>query len=137
MSRRLGKGVTRTVWRVGRWAVKVPNRGWLVRGYLANQSEWHQRHRPDVNRPTATLFHLALVAPLADQLRDPRDDQWHLERNAEGYSDEESKPQSWGLFGGRWLLLDFDQAWRQPRRGLVGRAYYGNQERLARKWMRP
>ena len=136
--RRLGRGVTRTAYRVGRWAVKVPNRGWLVRGYLANQSEWRHRDRADVNAPVFHLLGLVAVYPLAETMDRGHSD--HFEATVTpvlvhlGYSQEEAKPSSWGRVGDRWLVIDFDEAWSVPRRGLIGRAYYWNQDRLGRKW---
>lgn len=105
--------------------------GW-VRGWLANRSEWQQRHRPDVARPIATFLHLAVVYPRADALA-PSCDQWQRTMVTVGYRPEEAKPSSWGRFGGGWRLVDFDRAWQYPR-GWVGGLYYWNQERLGRKW---
>lgn len=137
----LGSGVTRTVHKVGPWAVKRPG-GWggyrpaaLLRGWLANRSEWKQRHRPDVARPRWTLFYIVQGYPigrLPDQyLFDLLVSGW---LRACGYSAEEAKPSSWAYFD-RPRLIDSDRAWQHPR-GIIGAIYYGNQERLARKWMR-
>lgn len=135
----LGIGVTRTVYRCGRWAVKVPGGQGrrLVRGWLANQSEWRQRHRADVARPWLTLAHVVLVMPVADRAAD---DTWWEEHarpwlTAAGYSDEESKSSSWGLFGRRWLLVDFDRASDHPRTAAAA-VYYWLQERPYRRMAR-
>lgn len=139
MPERLGSGVTRTAWKVGRWAVKIPNWGWFIRGYLANRSEWDQRHRSDVNAP---LWRIGLIAvyPLAVTMDRDAADRFERDRTPvlleAGYSQEEAKPSSWGCVDGRWLVIDFDAAWATPRRGAVGRLYYWNQERLGRKWAR-
>lgn len=143
----LGQGVTRTVWRVGSWAVKVPGGlackpGWrpvlwpLVRGWLANRSEWQQRWRATVNRPVWTVGYVLQgyrVAELAS-LGDP---EWHARRvfleDLHLYSDEELKHTSWGKVDGHWVLLDFDRCWEPPR-GWVGGVYWWRQERLGRKW---
>lgn len=129
----MARGVTRTVV-VGRhYAVKVPSvrHRYVIRGWLANRSEWKQRRRLDIVRPVLTLGHLALVYPTADGLMSERE--WSLQRHVlirDGYSHEEAKASSWGRFGGRWLLLDFDRAW-QPPLGIIGGLYFGHEERLA------
>lgn len=134
---RLGRGCTRYVLGIGPYAIKLP---WgytrsLLRGWLANRSEWRQRHRPDVATPIATLGHLVLVYRRAEQ---PISDEW-WEANvrpwlARTYSAEESKSCSWGLTADGWRLIDFDRAWHPDDRGLVGGVYYGRQERMARRW---
>lgn len=122
-------GVTRRVWLTPRWAVKVPQPSYFVRGLLGNRSEWKQRFRLDVNPPLVTLGYLVSVYRRADEV-----DDWDWWPGViPGYSREESKPSSWGRFAGCWLLIDFDRAWEHPR-GPVGAIYYGRQERLARKW---
>lgn len=145
--RRVTTGVTRTVYVGRRWAFKVPrldlaglrpgqHRVGLVRGWLANRSEWRQRHRPDVARPVATLGHLVLVMPAADHVP-PNDSPppcapaWWP-----GESADEAKGSSWGLFGTEWKLIDFDRAWTEHDRGLVGRLYYAGQARKGRRWAR-
>ena len=142
-------GITRTVFVVGRWAIKVPSlrHRYLLRGWLANRSEWKQRRRPDVARPIITLGHLVTVFPRAQEIGawEPEDcperalwpsgldvDEWDPHQPC-GHSTEEAKGSSWGRFGDRWLLIDYDRAWQDPR-GAVGAAYYGRQERRARKW---
>jgi hypothetical protein len=123
-------GVTRIVLLTPRYAFKLP-RGY--RGVLANESEWSQRHRPDVNSPLRSPLHLVQISRRAEKLFPGGT--WAEEREAEGYSQEEAKSHSWGRFGDRWLLIDFDRAWAEPR-GLLARPYYARQERLARKWMK-
>lgn len=142
------RGVTRTVVLTKRWAFKLPGglgHAWL-RGWLANRSEWRQRNRPDVARPRLTLCHLVVVFPRAihtgsDRL-DPIEQELPLWTQDGRYSAEEAKPSSWGAFDCpcgcgylRWMLVDFDRAWQQDSRGLVGSLYFGRQERMARKWM--
>jgi hypothetical protein len=122
-------GVNRTVVLAGRWAFKLP---WglgrvPVRGWLANRSEWRQRTRPDVCRPRWTLGHVVLVMPRAEEI-------WGEDLDGYFYSGDEAKADSWGRFGDRWALIDFDRSWDD--RGFIGRLYWGNQERLARKWMK-
>lgn len=131
-------GVTRSVILTERLAIKLPwGQGHMpLRGWMANRSEWHQRYRLDVNPPGASLLHLALVSRRISTVDDW--EQWDLEVMPWlvfcGYSAEEAKPSSWGLFNDRWLLIDYDRCWQHPR-GLVGGIYYWNQERLARKWL--
>lgn len=140
---KVGKGVTRTVWSFGRhWVVKVPNRGWFLRGYLANQSEWRQRHRPDVAPPVLSIFNVALVMARAERdllnhvaLFGPPDDMPITEDGVDGHSGDEAKLCSWGLYPAGWRLIDFDRAWvLEQRSPIIGRLYYWNQERLGRKW---
>lgn len=125
------RGITRTVFVGRRWAVKVPSLHYRkpVRGWLANQSEWRQRHRRQVCRPVATLAHVALVMPAADRIGTASEHGPWV-----GLEPDEGKPSSWGRFGHRWLLVDYDRAWEPPH-GLVGAVYYGLQERRARRWM--
>lgn len=151
---RVGKGVTRSAWAFGRnWVIKVPNRGRFLRGYLANQSEWHQRDRPDVARPLLSIFHLALIMPRAHTTLLTHVEQHgpavtsHIgtildpaaptitEDGVDGYVGDEAKLCSWGLFWNGWRLIDYDRAWDPGQRSLItGRLYYWNQERLGRKW---
>lgn len=149
------RGVTRTVFVGPRWAVKVPRLqmdrpsgwravhseiGWVVRGWLANRSEWRQRHRADVARPVLTFGHFAVVFPAAievgdDRLTDPGPGPWvGFEDIEDGRRRDELKPSSWGRFPDGWRIIDFDRAWDQNGRGIIGSLYFGNQERLARKW---
>lgn len=126
-------GTCRTVLLTGRWAVKFP---WglgrqPVRGWLANRSEWRQRYRANVCRPSLSLAHVALIMPRAE--RSAREGELSFCREDET---DEQKSSSWGYFGDRWLLVDFDRSWETHDRGLIGRLYWGNQERLARKWMK-
>jgi hypothetical protein len=134
-------GVTRSVVLTPRWAIKLP---WglmhsIIRGWLANRSEWRQRDEPGVCRPIFTLAHLVLVMPRADEVGDDTDwdnllpnsgpwDRFDLDQG------DSAKPSSWGRFGDEWVLIDFEKAWDVADRGWVGRLYYGRQERLARKW---
>jgi hypothetical protein len=139
-------GTNRTVLLSDRWAFKLPwGQGHSpVRGWLANRSEWRQRLRPDVCRPRWTLGHVVLVMPRAARTAEemlehgdqcpPSFRLWiRAVIGCDGESDE-TKPCSWGWFGHRWLLIDFDRAWDESDRGLVGGLYYWNQERLARRW---
>ncbi len=140
--RELGVGVTRTAYAIGPWACKVPSwrHRYLLRGWLANRSEWKQRRRDDVVAPVLTVGYLVNVSPIV--LTWPRhlwgewDEQIRPWLEFCGYSAEEAKPSSWGLFNGRWSLIDFDRCWAEPR-GWVGGIYYWNQERLGRKWLKP
>lgn len=125
----IAHGITRTVLLVGPWAVKVPSarHRMIVRGWLGNRSEWIQRWRSDVNPPLVTLGYLVNVYRRAD---------WTgagCEGLPDGYDGDEAKPSSWGRFPSGWLLIDYDRAWQAPH-GLVGRVYYGRQERMARRW---
>lgn len=142
-------GVTRFVLLTRRWAIKVPrvylprpelDRGLLrpvddfVRGWLANRSEWVQRRRRDVNPPVHTLAFFVSVYRRADALVHPRfAEAWEEDHAEIGYSYEERKASSWGRVGDRWLLIDYDRAWAEPR-GFVGGIYYRRQERAARQW---
>lgn len=125
-------GITRTVFVFRTWVVKVPS--WrhrsLVRGWLANRSEWRQRHKPNVCRPALTVFHMVVVYPRAHWVGV---DSGRGSGPWVGRDGDEGKASSWGRFRDRWLLIDFDAAWEHPR-GLVGGIYYWNQERLGRKW---
>jgi hypothetical protein len=125
-------GVTRLVVLVGRWAIKIvrlDSTMGFVRSWLANESEWRRRRAQGVNAPIWTVVHLVAVYPRADEIGcwDPEDCPFPADGN------EERKGSSWGRFGDRWLLVDFDRAWQQPR-SLIGWLYYWNQDRLGRKW---
>jgi hypothetical protein len=132
------QGINRSVVLVGRWAVKLP---WglghsPVRGWLSNRSEWRQRERSDVCPARWTLAHVVLVMPRADE-RGSLDSCFGLPPwlpGGEVYDGDEAKPDSWGRFGNRWLLIDYDRSWEQHDRGLIGSLYWGHQERLARRW---
>lgn len=141
---KVGKGVTRTVWSLGpNWVVKIPNWGCLVRGYLANQSEWRQRHRPDVAPPVLSIFNVALIMGRAERnllthverIGPPADIQI-TEDGVDGHRGDEAKLCSWGYYPeSGWRLIDYDRAWDPDQRSpITGRLYYWNQERLARKW---
>lgn len=141
--KRLSCGVTRRVYQIGPWAVKLAGGGWggmHLRGWMANRSEWRHRRRPDVVSPLFTLGHVITAYPLADGLAtdDRFIDHWCDQVEPfllmAGYCAEETKPSSWGLFNGRWLLLDYDAALRD-RRHFPENIYYWNQERLGRKWV--
>lgn len=143
------RGVTRVVFVGKRYAVKVPRIpwgaegwrithgpfGWILRGWLANRSEWRQRARGDVARPLCTIAHVALVVPSAEVLLE-EDLPGELALMLNAYRGDEAKSSSWGRLGNRWVLIDFDRAWEQGDRGIVGGLYYGWQERRARKWAR-
>lgn len=129
------RGVTRTVFVGTRWAVKVPSPHYVLRGWLANQSEWRQRRRAGVNRPVATVGHVATLYRAADRVGCDADVGPFGRRDEFTYDGDEEKPSNWGVFDGEWRLIDFDRAWERPR-GIVGRLYYANQARLARKWSR-
>lgn len=140
------RGTNRTVVLAGEWAFKLPwGRGRSpVRGWLANRSEWRQRLRPDVCRARCTLGHVVLVMPrcvctAADMLEHgdqypPSFALWVKALIGCPDDTDETKPCSWGWFGHRWLLIDFDRAYDEDDRGLVGGLYYWHQERLARRW---
>lgn len=121
-------GVTRIVILAGPWAFKIA-RGW--RGWLANQSEWRRRRAPQVNPPIATAVHFVAVYPRAE-LELAALPTW-VYSDKLGLNRDEQKWTSWGRVNGRLVLLDFDRAWEEPSWPL-GRLYYWNQERLARKW---
>lgn len=141
-NRLLGKGVTRRVYRLHHWAIKMPGgwAGWgpaaLTRGWLANQSEWRQRKRTDVARPKFHLGHLLQVYPIG--LRPRTEDWWEQEVRPvlrwSGYDEEESKHCSWARFGDEWLLVDFDRYWQEPC-GLVRRMYDWLQEREGQRYL--
>lgn len=135
-------GVTRSVL-IGRiWVYKIAKgRSSLIRGVIANRSEWHQRDRTDVARPAWTFLYLIQCYPKASYVphwsqrgpwdnhppRPSDDDDWS------GWHGDEYKASSWGRFRDRWLLIDYDRG-HQERDWLIGKLYYGNQERLGRKW---
>lgn len=155
-------GITRVVLLTKRLAIKTPqvrNRtdfdrtgiNAFVRGWLANRSEWKQRHRYGINPPLGTIGYVVNLYLRGDDL-DPSNDhqewQWDDEKmdwsdewfaelathaNTYGFNGDEFKPSSWKQFGGRWLLIDYDRAWAKPR-GLVGWWYYGLQKKNARRW---
>lgn len=134
-------GVTRTVILVDRWAIKIPKPSYQlgVHGWLANQSEWRQRRRPDVNPPLLTLFHFATAYRRADELAErqygPKGNEWPTAHYAEqGYFGDEGKGSSWGRFDDRWLLIDYDR-WPLTR-GLVGRLYRAHRMRAHLKKQR-
>ena len=134
-------GVTRTVVLTKRYAIKLP---WgqghsVLRGWLANRSEWKQRRRPDVLRPVLTLGHFVVVFPrVSTYVEWGASFVWNFTKFVlPDYPDgDEAKESSWGLHDMKFVLIDFDRAWESPGRGIVGGLYYGNQERLARKWMK-
>lgn len=131
-------GVTRTVILTPRLAIKIAGRRgrYLVRGWLANRSEWKQWKRRDANEPGVSLFHLVTVSRRAELLGTDTDFDWdEVEAWASlcGYQGDEVKLSSWGRVGGRWVLIDFDRSWEKPY-GLVGAIYQANQDRLGRKW---
>lgn len=126
----ISNGVTRWVFLIGPLCFKFPK---TLRGYLANQSEWRQRFRTDVNRPIISIFHLITIYKRASEVGT-----WDTDDNplfADDYSNEERKGSSWGWFSDQgWVLIDFDRAWQRPY-SIVGWFYYSKQERMARKWM--
>lgn len=140
-------GVTRIVIIGRRWAVKIPhlmlfvpnqsNRfGWMVRGWLANRSEWRQRRRTDVARPVLTLGHLIVVFPAATAVgRGDRSGPWD---NWDDIPDDrlrdERKPSSWGMFTDGWRIIDYDRSWEANHMGIIGWLYYANQRRLGNNW---
>lgn len=152
-------GVTRHVLLTQNYAIKIVRiRGAMgfVRAYLANQSEWHQRERPNINPPLGTILHLVTWYKRAIYVGDwePEDAPWfacniaatrsyllgrRTDIDGEPQNHEERKGSAWGFFlergEMRWLLIDYDRAWAQPRRGILCRLYYANEERKARKWM--
>lgn len=143
--KRLGAGVTRTVYEIRGRAVKVP---WglagyrpkaIVRGILANRSEWQQRDDVNVHAPLRTLAYVVNVYPVAEVVPRGRWWIWDVRESiwAEfmGYTPEEAKPSSWGCVNGRWALIDYDRCWDDPK-GWLGAIYYWDEERLARKWAR-
>lgn len=153
--KRLGAGVTRTVYEIHGRAVKVPwgldglRPAWrtspfpsvkqLVRGILANRSEWKQRDDVNVHAPLLTFGYVVNVYPVAEVVPRGRWDAWD---DAEGiwalfmgYTPEEAKPSSWGCVDERWALIDYDRCWDDPK-GWLGAIYYWDEERLARKWAR-
>jgi hypothetical protein len=149
-------GITRVVLLVGPVALKFPRPRWdgdreygnrpgrtFLRGWLANQSEWRQRHRHDVVTPLATVAHLVLVMPRADYVGTLTMETacwvpWPVGAEAAAAEmqsrGDEIKPSSWGRFGQKWLLIDFDRAWEPALQGRLGRLYYRRQQRLAARW---
>ena len=126
------RGCTRTVLLVGRWAIKVPSIKYRrpIRGWLANRSEWRQRRRPDVFPPVLTICFVVQVYRRASWTA-----RWQPEHCPfEGYSVEESKGESWGLYpGGGWKLIDYDRSWapnkpRQPANRPAGTAPGGRRQ---------
>lgn len=114
-------GVTRWVVLFGPFAFKFPKH---IGGWLANQSEWRQRRKDGVNSPIFTLFHCVTMYWRAEATGSWDTDEcpFPADRN------EERKGSSWGSINGRWLLIDFDRAWMNPR-SLIGGWYYGRMER--------
>lgn len=141
-----GRGVTRVVILISRYAIKLPRRYdffdvpsrfrlWWVRGWLANRSEWKQRRRGNVNPPLFTLGYLISIYRRADSI--PAYGWWdHLVYGqlVEILGWEEAKADSWGLFGDEYKLIDYDKADEHPR-GIVGDIYYGRQERWFKRWL--
>lgn len=155
----LGSGSTRHVYRIGKYAVKVPNlnkrptrwRGMFLRGVLANRSEWKQRKRHDVVRPLATLFWIIQVYPKVDPIPDISWNFWDKTVRKDlieaGYSKEESKPSSW-CFGPnipvlssraslppRYLLIDYDRCWDEPM-GWLGKYQEWRDEWIYSRYMK-
>lgn len=131
-------GTCRTVVLTQNWAFKLP---WglahnPVRGWLANRSEWRQRNRPKVCRPRLSVGHVVLVLPRAicTGVELWGADAQLGEELEPHFTSDERKASSWGLFEEGWLLVDYDRCYEPQDRGVVGRLYWGNQERLARKW---
>lgn len=124
----ISSGITRWVLLFGPFAIKIPKH---IRGWIANQSEWRQRRKEGVNGPLFTLFHFLTIYWRAEAVGKWDTDECPFKAD----SNEERKGSSWGCVNGSWLLIDFDRAWAVPR-SLVGGLYFGNQERLARKWMK-
>lgn len=129
-------GVTRIVIVGRRYAVKIPNyRHGFIRGWLANQSEWQQRNRPDALTPRFSLLHLILVFPVAWC---PTEEDFAACPVAEGsgpwltYTGDEAKTSSWGWYHHECLLIDYDRAW--DRVSLSAWFYYKLQDRKGRRW---
>lgn len=125
-------GVTRVVMLTRRWAIKVPQPDYFLRGWLANQSEWHQRRRLDVEPPRVSVFHFILVSRRALQVGAWDPDEF-VHDDDETRADER-KGSSWGLFPEGWRLVDFDRMWE--RRSPLAKLYCWNEDRKARKWLR-
>lgn len=81
---RRARGTTRTVWLVGRWAVKVPSvrrvhphrltrTHAFARGWCANLSEWRYRDRSGVCSPRWTVLGVLQVYPRAAAVEAPDD----------------------------------------------------------------
>ena len=130
-------GITRTVLVTDNYAIKVPSlhHRLLVRGWLANRSEWKQSWRTDVHPPLYTLGHVVTVYRAALTLDGLDSSTAPWQDIPPRYTGDEAKRSSWGVVAGRLALIDYDRAWEDPR-GIIGGVYYWRQERLARKWAR-
>lgn len=111
------QGISRSVYLVGRWAIKVPRlRGqgrlsWRVaRAVIANDSEADWKDAPGV-APVLRLWLGGLVAVY------PRCDPWpdgpepDYDAIGEGWMPRDRKPQNIGLLNGEPVWLDYDGSW--------------------------
>lgn len=142
---RIGRGVTRSVYKVGNKAVKLPVglggfKPWnIIRGLMANQSEWKQRNkRDDIVKPLWTVLYIIQVYPIAEPLvSDPS--LWNvamrLELIEQGYSAEEASHTAWMWLNDRLFLVDYDRSDEEPRTRLA-RLYFWNEDRKYNKWIR-
>jgi hypothetical protein len=138
------RGVTRTVFLVGRWAVKVPRLSshddgvggvfWsLCRGLLANLSERRHSHTSGVCPVLWSLAGVVNVYPRCLPVEHEPTEQEYTDTGYFGPADK--KQANVGYLDGRLVFLDYDQEWndRPPcnhtdgkaaafRKGVVGPA---------------
>jgi hypothetical protein len=143
--KRIGRGVTRSVYKVGNKAVKLPNgyAGYLpwklLRGIMANQSEWNQRKtRDDIVKPLWTIFWVVQAYPIAKAPESGQtmwDVAMRLELIEQGYSAEEAHYMAWMWLDDRLLLVDYDRSDEEPRTRLA-KLYFWNEDRKYNKWAR-
>lgn len=125
------RGITRTVWLVGRWAVKVPSlraygggtrgRLWSVaRGLLANQceAEWYENAPPD-DRPRLCPVLRSWFGGFVNVY--PRCRPVHVDENEDpldgaelftlGIDPGDNKYDNFGWLGTRLVRMDYDMNW--------------------------
>lgn len=124
----VARGITRTVWLVGRWAVKVPSLRrygsglagllWsITRGIQANLSEreWSGLEGDDVpDRGLLCPLRWSLLGGIINVY--PRCVPWPVDEHGAALRPlpeteiplGDDKPENWGLLGGRPVRIDYD-----------------------------
>lgn len=119
------RGITRTVFLAGRWAVKVPSvrahndglRGVLwswTRGVQANLSELDWSGSPGVCPVVWSLAGLVNVYPRCEPVTEELTDEEYEAIGLLGPTDR--KPHNVGLLNGRLVWIDYEQSWNDCRR---------------------